>query len=246
MESDGKVLARYDTGNRSMTISLKKLFFVTVIEIGGKKNRLLAGVLFSYVIYFGEMIFALIAMVVPYWKTLIRIIYTPSLLFISYIFLLKESPRWQILNGKTEEAKQTIQLVAEMNKLEINRDELKLMKDDQLKEKFNIDTYKVKEGLKEIFSSREILKRLLVASFCRFTCGFVYYGLIINSVWLPGDKYTNFLLSTVMSFPGELIALYFMNKFGRKVPLIVGYVICGVLVVASAYVGKCSFDFLCV
>lgn len=201
---------------------------------------MLAGVLFAYVIYFGEMLFAVIAMLVPYWKTLIRIIYTPSILFISYIFLIRESPRWQILNGKMKEAKQTIQLVAETNNLQINFEELKDMKDDQLKEKFNIDSYTVKEGFKEIFCSKEILKRLSVASFCRFTCGFVYYGLVINSVWLPGDKYTNFLLSTVMSFPGELIALYFMNKIGRKLPLIVGYMFCGVVVVASPYIGKCE------
>lgn len=221
-----------------MKLLFINVFFITVIEIGGKKNRVLAGVLFSYVIYFGEMIFALIAMVVPYWKTLIRIIYSPSFLFISYIFLIRESPRWQILNGKIKEAKETIQLAAEINKLEINFEELKQMKDDQLKEKFNIDNYEVREGFKEIFTSREILKRLSVASFCRFTCGFVYYGLVINSVWLPGNKDTNFLLSTVMSFPGELIALYFMNKIGRKVPLIAGYFICGIVVVASPYVGK--------
>lgn len=220
------------------------IIFVTVIEIGGKNNRVLAGVLFSYVIYFGEMIFALIAMLVPYWKTLIRIINTPSLLFLSYIFIIRESPRWQMLNGKMKEAKHTIQLVAKTNKLEIDFEELKEMNDDQLKEKFNIDNYKVKEGFQEIFTSREILKRLAVASFCRFTCGFVYYGLVINSVWLPGNKYTNFLLSTVMSFPGELMALYFMNKIGRKVPLIVGYLICGITVVASPYVGKCTFEYI--
>lgn len=206
--------------------------------MGGNKNRVLAGVASAFVTYFGEMIIALVAMVVPYWKTLIRIIYTPSFLFISYIFLLKESPRWQILNGKIKEVKETIQLVAKMNKLEINYEELKEMKDDQLKKKFDVDSDKVKEGFKQIFTSREILKRLAVASVCRFTCGFVYYGLIINSVWLPGNKYTNLLLSTVVSFPGELVALYSMNNIGRKASLIVGYLSCGVMVAASPYVGE--------
>lgn len=131
-----------------------------------------------------------------------------------------------------------------MNECEINFEELKEMKEDQLKEKFNINNYDVREGFKAIFTSREIVKRLSVASFCRFTCGFVYYGLIINSVWLPGDKYTNFLLSTVMSVPGELIALYCMNKIGRKMSLIVGYFISGLLVVVSPYVGKCVIEYI--
>lgn len=206
---------------------------------------MLASVLFSWMIYFGEIMIALISMVVPNWKTLTQIIYTPAVLFIFHIFLIRESPRWQIVNGNMKEAKRMIQLVAAMNKLEIDYEVLKQMKDEELQEKLKIRSYdvnEVREGFKEIFTSRETLKRLSVSTFCRFTCEFVYYGLLINIVWLPGNKYTNFILSTVICFPGDLIVLYFMNKIGRKVSLMVGYLICGIVVAASAYVGECVVD----
>lgn len=186
----------------------------------------------------GECVLAGITMNVPYWKNIIRIVYLPPIFFLSYIFLIEESPKWQILNSKTDKAKNVLKKIADMNKIPLNTQYLKDIDDTELKRQFNLDKYEIREGLKEICSSREILKRLLVACICMFTVGFVYYGLMINAVLLPGDKYTNFLLMTIMSFPGELIALYFMNKVGRKVPLIVGFLICGVTCVASPYICK--------
>lgn len=175
-------------------------------------------------------------MFVPYWKTIIRIINGPLIFFISYIFFVQESPRWQIVNGKLDKAKKSIKRIAEINTINIDYKELAEMSDVELKEKFDIRGVQIEESYKDIFTSKAILKRLLVVGVCRFTSSFVYYGLMINSVWLPGDKYVNFLLSTVMSFPGEMISLYLMNKYGRKVPLMVGYIICGAVCVVSALI----------
>ncbi|KPJ10575.1 Solute carrier family 22 member 3 [Papilio machaon] len=209
---------------------------VLMIEIGGKKNRVLAGVIFAYAIYVGETLFALIAMFVPYWKNLVLIIYSPAILSILLLFVIKESPRWQLLNNKTKSAKKTLLHVAKINKVNINNEKLLNMNEENLKKEFNIDSYEEKEGLTAIFKSREIIKRSLVAAFCKFTSGFVYYGLMVNSVFLPGNKYTNFMLASVMSYPGELISLYLMNKIGRKFPLIYGYVLSGLLCAACGWI----------
>ncbi|KAF9803928.1 hypothetical protein SFRURICE_000466 [Spodoptera frugiperda] len=204
--------------------------------IASARHRLLSGVIFAYAIYLGECLFAVIAMFVPYWKTLLRIINGPLIFFISYIFIIHESPRWQIVNGKIDKAKESIRRIAKMNRINIDYEELDAITDVDLKNKFDIAENQVKEGYGEIFKSKVILKRLLVVGMCRFTSSFVYYGLMINSVWLPGDKYVNFLLSTVMSFPGEIISLYLMNKYGRKIPLMAGYFISGTVCVISALV----------
>lgn len=203
----------------------------------------MSGVVFAYAIYFGECLFAVIAMFVPYWKSLIHIINGPSILFISYIFLVRESPRWQIISGNTEKAKETLLLVADMNKINVDRQEFEELDEVRLKNKFNIGADEKREGLREILTSKEIMKRVLVAVVCRFTASFVYYGMMINSVFLPGNKYTNFLLATVMSFPGELISLYLMNKIGRKMPLLVGFLISGAFCVGTGYVPESKLEF---
>ncbi|CAG4956159.1 unnamed protein product [Parnassius apollo] len=209
---------------------------LTVVLSGWLADRILAGVLFAYAIYMGESTFAYIAMFVPYWKDLIRIIYTPPIIFISYIFLLKESPRWQILNGRTKDAKSTLLNIAKVNNININKQKLANMNDEDLKKQFKIENYEQKESFRDVLKSKVILKRVLVACFCRFTTTLIYYGLMLNSVYLPGNKYTNFSLSTVMSFPGELISMYLMNRIGRKLPIMYGYLICGLLCVASAWI----------
>ncbi|XP_060804875.1 organic cation transporter protein [Amyelois transitella] len=209
---------------------------VIMIEAGGKKNRVLAGVLFAYAIYVGESTFAIAAMFLPYWKSLIRLIYTPIILCLSFIYLMSESPRWQFLNGKTEEAIANIERSAKFNKIQINKQHAGDI--EILKEKLCIREVEDRESYMKIFTSKEILIRVLVACVTRFTASFVYYGMMIHSVWLPGNKYTNFLLSTVMSFPGELASLYLMNKIGRKLPLIGGFIVCGTLCLASAFIPK--------
>ncbi|XP_045537085.1 organic cation transporter-like protein [Papilio machaon] len=206
---------------------------VLMMEIGGKKNRLLAGVIYAFGIYLGESVFAVMAMFVPYWKNLIKVIYTPPILILSYVYFLKESPRWQIVKGKTECAKKTLLLISEYNKVNINKDKLESMNEEELKIEFKIENCQQKETFRDAMKSREIIKRLVVGSFARFAACFIYYGLIINSVSLPGNKYTNFLLSSVMSYPGDLTALYLMNNVGRKLTLVYGYIVCGLLCVAS-------------
>ncbi|XP_075980498.1 organic cation transporter protein-like [Anticarsia gemmatalis] len=218
----------------SITAGTYPASMVVLLEIAGKKHRLLSGVVFAYAIYLGECLFACIAMFVPHWKTLVRIINGPCIFFIVFTFLINESPRWQIVSGKVDEAKKSIKRIAKLNKLRLDENELASLDEVTLKEKLNIGRHEVKENFFQLFKSKEIIKRSFVAGVCRFTSTFVYYGLMINSVWLPGDKYTNFLLATVMSFPGELLSLYLMNKIGRKIPLMVGYALSGILCILSA------------
>ncbi|CAK1587215.1 unnamed protein product [Parnassius mnemosyne] len=208
---------------------------VLMIEIASK-NRILAGVLLAYATYMGELTFACIAMFVPYWKDLIRIIYIPPIIFIFYIFLLNESTRWQILNGRTEDAKNILLRISKVNNIKISKQKLANINEEDLKKQFKIENYEHKESFRDLLKSKEILKRVLVGAFCRFTANFIYYGLMLNSVYLPGNKYTNFMLSTVISFPGELISMYLMNRIGRKLPMMYGYFICGLLCVASAWI----------
>ncbi|CAH2044168.1 unnamed protein product, partial [Iphiclides podalirius] len=209
---------------------------ILMLEIGGKKSRILSGVLFAYAIYLGETLFALIAMYVPYWKSLIRIIYTPPIFVFVLLFFIEESPRWQILNGQADKAKRTLVHISDFNGVNINRQKLVDMDEEGLRKEFKMENYEHKESYSDVFKSREIMKRVVISAFCKFTVGFVYYGLMVNSVYLPGNKYTNFMLASVMSYPGELVAMYSMNKVGRKLPLICGYITCGLLCAGSAWV----------
>lgn len=212
-----------------------------VIEVGGSSKRVLAGIIFSYAVYVGEIVFAVFAMSFQYWKWLILVVYAPMILYILYIFLLKESTRWEMLRGKMEGAKQTLKVLARMNKINISEQEITDLSDDQLRLMFDVVEQKERENMKVIIASKEIMTRLSVTSFCFFTSSFLYYGSLVHAVLLPGNKYTNFILAALTSFPGEMIAYYTFNKYGRKITLQCGYVISAIFLIAQNYCPECKY-----
>ncbi|XP_045499253.1 organic cation transporter protein-like [Colias croceus] len=208
---------------------------VLLIEVGGESKRVTAGVIFSYAVYIGEVCFAFIALGLKYWKLLIIVVYAPMILFIVYMLILRESTRWQMLRGKMDESKETLKMISKMNKLQVSEKEISEMSDEDLRFQFNVVIQKEKETMKDILASKEIMIRLAVTSFCFFASSFVYYGLAVHSVLLPGNKYTNFILASISSFPGDLIALYTFNKYGRKISLQFGYVCSAFFLIVQSY-----------
>lgn len=156
-------------------------------------------------------------------------------LFISYTLLLKESTRWQMIRGKMQEVKATFKCIARMNNLKVSNEEIDALSNEQIRTKFNVAIQKEKESIHDIIGSKEIMIRLAVTSVCFFSSSFLYYGSVVNSVYLPGDKYINFILSSATSFPGDLIAFFSLNKFGRKWTLQWSYVVCALFLIAQAY-----------
>ncbi|XP_046962637.1 solute carrier family 22 member 2-like isoform X2 [Vanessa cardui] len=209
---------------------------VLIIEISGNNQRVLSGVLFAYAIYVGEALIAGIAMVVPDWQWIIYTICTPPILFTSYILLLEESPRWVVLNNKLDKARRLLKLINKSNKINIVDNDLDELDDVKLRQICNVEKESKREGFREALASMDILKRVLIVTVSRFTVTFIYYGLVANSVWLPGNKYVNYALTALMSFPGDVLALYFMNRFGRRWPLFYGYFVCGLACIASSCV----------
>lgn len=207
-----------------------------MVEISGNDKRVLSGVVYGYAIYFGEGLLAFTAMLVQHWKTIIYIICAPSILIIPYIMILKESPRWLVLHNEFEKAKDILILITKYNNINMSAEDLRELNEEKLRFICNTEINTKKEGYIEVFKCREMVKRLIVASFAKFSVTFIYYGLMASSVWLPGNKYTNYMLTALMSFPGDILALYFLGKFGRRMPLAYGYLICGAVCVAAGYV----------
>lgn len=168
-------------------------------------------------------------------------VYSPMILFAGYFFILKESTRWQLLRGKMDEAKETLKMTARMNKLDITEKEINNYSDEELRGLLDVEEQRVKEGMGVIVGSKEIMTRLAVSSFCFFASSFLYYGSLVHCVLLPGNKYTNFILAAVTSFPGELIAYYTFNRFGRKITLQCGYFVSATFLIAQSFSPDCKY-----
>lgn len=72
-----------------------------------------------------------------------------------------------------------------------------------------------------------------------FSAAFVYYGLMINSVGLPGSQAGNFALVALSAVPGDFAALFALNRIGRRGTLLAGFLLCGLFCVTMAFIPKC-------
>ena len=92
--------------------------FVIGIELVGPSSRFIAGLLIEYFFSLGMVILGLSAwLCTASWQVFQIAISVPGFLFLSYYWLMPESPRWLLANGRRQEAMKVIRQAAAVNKV---------------------------------------------------------------------------------------------------------------------------------
>lgn len=86
--------------------------FVLTMELIGAKYRATVGIIYQIPFNLGHLSLPLFGYFLRNWDMFQLAISLPSILFLSYYFLLPESPRWLITVGKTEEAVKIMETAA--------------------------------------------------------------------------------------------------------------------------------------
>lgn len=175
------------------------------------------------------------AWLVPYWRTFLRVIYSPALFFFLYLYFIDESPRWLLTKGKKDQAVAILQKAAKMNKMDIDKGTLEKLTCEETKD------ISFMQLLKITFSSKTLTKRCLICIVWWTTSTFVNFGMTINSVSLQGNKYINYMLISVVDIPGNFVIIYILNHYKRKLPLIATFVAGAALCLSQPFVPKCKF-----
>lgn len=130
-------------------------------------------------------------------------------LFILYLWLVPESIRWLLSQGRYEEVQEILKRIAKVNKKNISQTSLdKLSK--PLKENGE------KQPLRTVFKSRILVIRLVTSSFCWITCAFLFYGLSINSIALTENSYLNFIFVSLIEIPAYILTCLVVDRIGRR------------------------------
>lgn len=180
--------------------------FILGIELVGPNKRVIACCFLTIFYAVGEIILGLAAMYISNWRVLLRVLYIPALVHVFYTCVLEESVRWLLSQQKNEEATQTLEKAARMNKKVLSGNILKKLIDSN-NEKLNGSTEDKFPITKAI---RKFSWRIINCSLCWFTNVLVYYGLSLNSVLLSGDKYMNFILVSAVEIPGKYLMFFFI------------------------------------
>lgn len=179
--------------------------FVIAMEMVGPSKRLWAGTFWQTWFAVGLLILAGVAYLLRDWRKLQLTMALPTAIYLCYYWVIPESPRWLLSQGRTKEAEAILRKAADVNKVSLP---------ENFKEDCDpgTDTGKVWN----LFRSRKLAIRTLVIFFNWIVIATVYYGLSLNTGNLGGDFYLNFLLQGLSEFPAYVICLLLFDRLGRK------------------------------
>ncbi|XP_068628033.1 uncharacterized protein [Battus philenor] len=203
--------------------------FILMTEVMSSKHRLKFILLCTLGHPFGIFFTSLIAWLFPFWRTYLRVLYAPALLFVLYAYLLDESPRWLLTKDRKQEAANILEKAAKKNNLQIDRKILENLSNcETIPKKF----FKV---IKVTIKSKQIQKRFFVCLVWWMSSTFVNYGLTINSVSLAGNRYLNFAYIGFVDMAGSIIIMFTLIHFNRKKPLMFCFFTSAILCVAQPF-----------
>ncbi|XP_070699439.1 organic cation/carnitine transporter 2-like [Pempheris klunzingeri] len=158
----------------------------------------------------GYMAMPAVAYFLRDWRMLLIPMAASGLIYIPLWWLVPESPRWLLYQGRVEEAEAILREAAKSNNIEAPKcifteaeiEDALAMKDE-------------KHNFSVIVRSCNIFSIILLCSLLWITITLSYYGLLLNTSNLHGDPYLNCFLSAATEVPAYIIALLLLKYCSR-------------------------------
>lgn len=139
------------------------------------------------------------------WQISCIVLAASCIIFIPYWWLIPESPRWLISQGRNDEANVILQKMAKVNGTKLSPDVVA-----------NLTIKKEKTGsFKDLLKSKTMCLRAVILCFNWMAVCLMYYGVTFNAGNI-GDFYLNFFLMGIVEFPGILSTILLIDRIGRK------------------------------
>lgn len=206
------LISRIIVGGSSIGIFL--VSYVMGLEMVASKCRIMAGVGAMLFVPTGYLITALCAYFISEWRWLQLALSIPTVLFLSYYWLIPESARWLLAEGRASEAIKVVQHAAKMNKVTIPQDVYNSFV-ASAKEKENTQQTS-KPSILDLFRYPNLRKKTLFIFFDWFVVSGTYYGLSWNTNNLGGNYLLNFVISAAVEIPGYILLFFTLNRWGRR------------------------------
>ncbi|XP_064117450.1 organic cation transporter protein-like isoform X1 [Macrobrachium nipponense] len=260
------LIMRFFTGAGG--VGLFQVTFVLAVEFIGAKWRTFCGIIIEVPFALGEATTGVLAIFIREWRWLQVAITAPAFLLVSYMWIMPESVRWLVSQGRRGEAIKIIEKAAKVNGVEVPKHLL----EDPSAEISTVDGSlslanskaelvsddvtdiqpKQKRTVFDLLKKPNMRKRSFNMFFCWAVCTLVYYGLSSNSGNLGGNIFVNFILTMLIEIPSYIFSYLVLDRMGRKgtlsFVLLLGGIACfvsgfipeeiGWLIVTLSLVGK--------
>ncbi|EDO36696.1 predicted protein, partial [Nematostella vectensis] len=190
--------------------------FVLATELVGPAKRALAGTLVWIYFTAALMVLALKAFFIRDWSTLCIISIAPFVFIVLFWKFVPESVRWLLVTGSKGKARRILENVARVNKKSMPEEELFAPQVEH------------NRGIIELFSTKRLAVLTLLQCYAWFVNGMVYYGVSMSAGDFGGSIYLNFVLTSLVEFPANVLLIHNCNRFGRK-RTVVAYTLIGAI-----------------
>ncbi|KAL6097782.1 slc22a13 [Pungitius sinensis] len=156
----------------------------------------------------GLMLLSGLAYLIPNWRILQLVLFSPLVVVLGiFYWILPESARWLITQGRMEEAVKEVRLAAKVNGRKVPED---------LLDRLDNEGPSKKGSMLDIFRISYLRKRALIMSYVWFGTSLMYYGLSLNVGNFGLDIYLTQFVFGLVELPARVGSLPLIQHFGRK------------------------------
>nr|XP_053630383.1 organic cation transporter protein-like [Cherax quadricarinatus] len=205
----------------------RRLLLDIAVEFIGSKWRTFCGIMIYISFALGEAMTGVLAVFIRDWRWLQVAVTAPAFLLISYTWLMPESVRWLVLQGRYYEAKKIIERAARVNNVEVlihlldvHNVEFHPVDGTLSVPRSNIgfvnetrQEAKIKKTVIDLLRTPLMKMRSLSMFFYWVVCTLVYYGLSYNSSSLGGNIFVNFIATMLVEIPSYIFTFLVLDRF---------------------------------
>lgn len=211
--------------------------FVLVMEIIGVKYREVFSILYQIPFNVGHLMLPLFSYILRDWHDFQLAISIPSIVLISYYWLIPESPRWLFAVGRVDDAAAVLQKAARQNGLPTENIQANLELAQLLKGKSETS----KANFFDLFRTPNLRMKTIWICLNWLIEGLAFFGVAQYIGQLGGDIFVNVAISAAIQIPGTLSSIYFVKKLGRKKTLIFAHILTGICLLIIAVVDASNY-----
>jgi len=202
--------------------------FTIQVEMVGSKYRTWGNMFSPLGWSVGYMLLPVIAYIIPDMAQLEILIGMCFLPFISLYCLYPESPKWLLSVGRISEAEAVAENICYWNKRKFVGLSVSNKKLDQLEEK--------SVGLCHVIKYPSLRRNLICLALTWFSVGMVYFGIALHTPEFGSNVFMVFFLGGLIELPTNFMGPWFLNYFGRKGVMLMGFSVCSMCLLASGVV----------